>query len=297
MKDRIWAIFKSILWIIFELALFVIFFVPLSGLLTWLALNTFPGSESYSIAENPVKTLVFDYMPLFLASIISLYVVHSLIFKRDWETTGFTKKWYSRATLVAGMLAFFFLALSFLCLYAVGFMQIDEIDFNPALFFGFVLLFLVQSSFEEIVSRSFMIPSIATHSNVWVALFISSSVFAILHVFNANITVLSTLNIFLAGLLLGLLYLRYESIWPAISFHVAWNFFQGSFFGFEVSGNEVYSYLDTSETGPDLLTGGPFGLEGSLICTLLLTTYSAYLLNRWSKSGQFVLLSKRAVNS
>jgi len=297
MSDRIWTVIKSILWIIVELALFVILFVPLAALFTWLAIISFSGEESYNIGENPILTLVLDYLPLFLASIISLYVTHVLIFKRSWISTGFTKKWYSMDTAVAGFLAFAFLALSFIVLYMLGFMQIDEVNFDPALFFGFMLLFLVQSSFEEIVSRSFMIPSITAYSNVWIALFISSSVFAILHIFNDNITVLSTLNIFLAGLLLGLLYLRYESIWPAISFHVAWNFFQGSFFGFEVSGLDVYSYLDTSETGPDLYTGGSFGLEGSLICTLLLTAYSTYLYNRWSKSDGFVRLSKRAVNS
>lgn len=286
--DRIWAYTKSILWIILELAIFVIIFIPLTGLLTWLATITMDYEGSYSLAENPMTTLVLEYLPLFIASLVSLYITHTVIFKRSWISTGFTKKWYSNSTAKAGTIAFFFLAVSFLTLYTLGFMRIDGINFKASLFFGFLLLFIVQSSFEEIVSRSFMIPTITAYSNVWVALFISSSIFAILHLFNANITILSTLNIFLAGLLLGLLYLRYESIWPAISFHVAWNFFQGSFFGFEVSGHEVYSYLDTTEIGPDLYTGGPFGLEGSIICTLLLMTYSAYLFMQWPKTDHFV---------
>ena len=290
--DRIWAYVKSILWIILELALFVIFFVPLTGLLTWLATTALAHEGSYSLADSPLITLVLEYLPLFLAALTSLYITHTVIFKRSWISTGFTKKWYSGSTIKAGVIAFSFLAVSFLVLYALGFMRIDEINFKASLFFGFLLLFIVQSSFEEIVSRSFMIPSITAYSNVWIALFISSSVFAILHIFNANITILSTLNIFLAGLLLGLLYLRYESIWPAISFHVAWNFFQGSFFGFEVSGYDVYSYLDTTEIGPDLYTGGSFGLEGSIFCTLLLISYNAYLFNRWSKKEHFVRLQK-----
>jgi len=153
MSDRIWTVIKSILWIIVELALFVILFVPLAALFTWLAIISFSGEESYNIGENPILTLVLDYLPLFLASIISLYVTHVLIFKRSWISTGFTKKWYSMDTAVAGFLAFAFLALSFIVLYMLGFMQIDEVNFDPALFFGFMLLFLVQSSFEEIVSR------------------------------------------------------------------------------------------------------------------------------------------------
>ena len=296
MLDKTWAVLKSIIWIIFESAIFVIIFMPLTGLFTWLADMVVDRKGSYSPTEDPITTLLLIYLPLFLSAGVSLYVTHVLIFKRSWISTGFSKKWYSRETIVAGLLAFCLIGICFSMLYALGYMRIDQVYFDPSLFFGFMLLFIIQGSFEEILNRSFMIPSITAYSNVWIALFISSLVFAILHVFNANITVLSTLNIFLAGVLLGLLYLRYESIWPAISFHIAWNFFQGSFFGFEVSGLEVYSYLDTAEIGPDFLTGGPFGLEGSIICTILLTTYSAFLYKRWSKSESFVRLSKSTLN-
>ena len=288
--NRIWASIKSILWILAEFIIFVIIMVPITYGLNMAFTGIFHLGDSYNIAEHPLEILAIEYLPLFIASMISLFITHTLIFKRAWPATGFVRAWYSAGTIRAATLAVVILGLSFIGLYIVGYMAIEKIDFDATLFFGLLILFIVQSSFEEVVSRSFMIPSITSRSNVWVALFISSALFAVLHLFNDNITVLSTLNIFLAGALLGILYIRYESIWPAISFHAAWNFFQGSFFGFEVSGNEVYSYLDTTETGPDLLTGGTFGFEGSIICTLLLIIYTAYLYKKWSKSDQFIRL-------
>ena len=54
--------------------------------------------------------------------------------------------------------------------------------------------------------------------------------------------------------------------------------FQGSFFGFEVSGFDVYSVINSEETGMDLFTGGPFGFEGSILATLLLGGFSLWII-------------------
>jgi len=289
MVNQLWSIIRSILWIVAELILFVIIIIPIAGGLNFLLgkLISFPDNSSIDI--NPYYMLVTEYIPLLTASVISLYVTHSLIFKRSWNVSGFNNGYRHRSTIDAALIAFAFTSIGFLVMYVLNYLEIAAIQFDIALFSGFILLFIIQSSFEEVVSRSFMIPSITTRSNVWIALLISSSLFAILHLSNPNISFISTANIFLAGLVLGLLYLRYESVWPAITFHAAWNFFQGSFYGFEVSGYDFYSYIDTTETGPDWFTGGSFGFEGSLMTTTLLITYSGYLFDCWSKNPRFIL--------
>ena len=281
--NYLWDILKSILWIVVEFLLFVIILAPISYLINFVINAAIDIPDNISLADNPVYTLLNEYIPLLIGSLFSLYLTHVVIFKRPWAITGFSRgrKWPD--TLMAGFMAALFISLGFGLLYILRYIIVDTVDFDFLLFGGFILLFFVQSSFEEIVSRSFMIPSITARSNIWVALFISSSLFAILHLTNPSISLTSTINIFLAGLVLGLLYLRYQSIWPAISFHAAWNFFQGSFYGFEVSGHEVYSYIDSTENGPDWLTGGSFGFEGSLMTTLLLLSYSIYLYDKWDK--------------
>ena len=53
--------------------------------------------------------------------------------------------------------------------------------------------------------------------------------------------------------------------------HGIWNWLQGNFFGFEVSGHECGpTLLNLKEIGPDWITGGTFGPEGGIICTLLI---------------------------
>ena len=76
-----------------------------------------------------------------------------------------------------------------------------------------------------------------------------------------------------AGLMLGLLYHVTRSLAVCIGFHAAWNFFEGPFYGSPVSGFKTDGWLMSTFTGPDWLTGGTFGLDGSAVlvavCSLI----------------------------
>ena len=117
--------------------------------------------------------------------------------------------------------------------------------------------------------------------NKYIALIISSLLFAVMHLANANVTVLSFVNIFLAGVLLGIYYVHKRNLWLPISLHFSWNFFQGPIFGFEVSGVDVTGVIIQDIHGPDLITGGTFGFEGSVIATLLMVIAIALLQYRF----------------
>ncbi len=137
-------------------------------------------------------------------------------------------------------------------------------------------LFVCVGFYEELVSRGYQLTNLAEGLNVaavgprgaivlaWV---LSSSVFAAVHLFNPNTGVLSTLNIFLAGMMLGAGYVLTGQLAIPIGLHTTWNFFQGNVFGFPVSGLDLVdaTFLSTRQTGPDLLTGGPFGPEAGLL--------------------------------
>ena len=51
--------------------------------------------------------------------------------------------------------------------------------------------------------------------------------------------------------------------------HFSWNFFQGPVFGFEVSGINFGSIITQSVSGHELITGGEFGFEGSILASCL----------------------------
>ena len=137
-------------------------------------------------------------------------------------------------------------------------------------------LFVCVGFYEELVSRGYQLTNLAEGLNVaavgprgaillaWV---LSSSVFAVFHLFNPNTGVLSTLNIFLAGMMLGAGYVLTGRLAIPVGLHTTWNFFQGNVFGFPVSGLTLVdaTFLSTRQNGPDLLTGGPFGPEAGLL--------------------------------
>jgi hypothetical protein len=77
-------------------------------------------------------------------------------------------------------------------------------------------------------------------------------------------------NIFLAGVLLSLAYVRTRSLWFATGLHAGWNWTMASLFGFPVSGLSIVDtpLYDARETGADWWTGGAFGPEAGLAGTL-----------------------------
>jgi hypothetical protein len=94
--------------------------------------------------------------------------------------------------------------------------------------------------------------------------------FAALHLGNAAVSILALSNLFLGGVLLAYGYLLFARMWVPIGAHFAWNLLAGPLFGYEVSGHRpLESVVLTIDRGPALMTGGDFGIEGSVIVTLL----------------------------
>lgn len=97
-----------------------------------------------------------------------------------------------------------------------------------------------------------------------------SLVFAAVHGANTAVTPVGLLNIFLGGLVLSLAWAWFERLWFPIGLHLGWNLMSGPVLGYEVSGYApAASLLDVSGTGPPLMTGGAFGIEGSLWMTVM----------------------------
>ncbi len=163
-------------------------------------------------------------------------------------------------------------------------------SFGAGIFWA-VALFLAVGIFEELLSRGYLLHNLAEglHFSFWspaVALVLawvfSSLVFGLGHLGNPNATWVSTANLVIAGLFLGLGYVLTGELAIPIGLHITWNFFQGNVFGFPVSGtasNRV-SILAIEQQGPDLWTGGRFGPEAGLI-GLLAILIGAVLVLLW----------------
>lgn len=148
-----------------------------------------------------------------------------------------------------------------------GWYKIIGCSFNVAFLYRYLMAYFVVAVGEEIVFRGIMFRLLDSQFNLWVALIFSSFLFGAAHIINPNATVVSTIGISLAsGVLFGLLFKYYRTLWVPIGIHWSWNFVQGTVAGCPVSGGAPdYSILQSVTDGPELLTGGFFGPEASII--------------------------------
>ena len=111
-----------------------------------------------------------------------------------------------------------------------------------------------------------------------------------MHMSNEHVTVLAYINLFLCGLLFGLLFVESGSIWMVAALHSGWNFLQGNIFGISVSGTaKSSSVFDSSfADGWSFMNGGDFGLEGGLAVTIVLAVGIYVVYRRMERSGMLV---------
>lgn len=143
----------------------------------------------------------------------------------------------------------------------------------------FLFIFAAAATVEELVFRGYPLQVLAEGSRRWIAGLLLCLVFTWGHVNNPDVTAVGIANIFLAAVVLTLLYFQTRRLWLPIGLHLSWNFAQSWFWGFDVSGIEIEDrLLVVAASGPDLVTGGGFGIEGSALTTVLFAALAAWLL-------------------
>ncbi len=134
---------------------------------------------------------------------------------------------------------------------------------------GMAIIWLLYFSLvgwnEELLFRGYRMQNISEGLNPWWGVILSSLWFGSAHWLNPGASWQSMIGIFLAGIFLAFGYLRTRQLWLPIGLHISWNFFEGTVFGFPVSGMDMYSLIHPSITGPEAWTGGAFGPEAGLI--------------------------------
>lgn len=134
---------------------------------------------------------------------------------------------------------------------------------------------------EELMFRGVLFRFSEEFGGSWFALVLTSALFGLAHINNHDATWVSSLFIAVeAGLLLGAVYMLTRNLWMCMGFHAAWNFTQGFIWDVPVSGFDVHGLVIAKLTGPVLLSGGPFGLEASLIAFVLATALGIFYLKK-----------------
>ena len=234
-----------------------------------------PGNGVASIQEFFYHYILYYELFSFVFILLLFIFWVKVIEKNSLSTLGFVKKnWlkYLGWGILISLLQMGVIALVYQ-VGGIGTFELNELSLEPILFIlGLFPFWLLQGGTEEVATRGWLLTRIAARTNLPFAIAISSSLFGILHMGNAGVTFLSVLNIILDGVLAGLLFIYTDSIWLVVAQHGTWNYVQGNLLGFQVSGTgadaSIFSF--SMGSGPDWLTGGAFGAEGSIITTLVL---------------------------
>jgi membrane protease YdiL (CAAX protease family) len=142
-------------------------------------------------------------------------------------------------------------------------------------------IFILAAAGEEAIFRGYPLQTMARSRLAWVAIIITSVIFSWGHLENPNaVRGFTFVNTAIAGVWLGIAYLKTRNLWFPLGIHWAWNWTMGAVLGLPVSGIESltpHPFLRATDLGPAWLTGGSYGIEGGAACTLALILSTLFI--------------------
>lgn len=242
--------------------------------------------ESTKTSIQELTLLLFNFIGTFI--VLWLFMKH--VDEEKFINLGFkikNRKWDIIIGIVIGLIT---MSIGFVILISLGEITFRKINYDSYDLIILILLFILVAFAEEVLLRGYILRNLMISFNKYLALILSSIIFSIMHIFNPNIDVFALFELFIAGIFLGLSYIYTKNLWFPISLHFSWNFFQ-SFLGFNVSGKDFYSLIELGITKNNILNGGAFGFEGSIlslaasiIMILLIKNYYNRLIIREKKN-------------
>lgn len=220
-------------------------------------------------SELPIKTVMVFFVSL------ATWIV-SRIEKRPLSDYGMPFRQAFGVRFWEGSVwGFVMLSAILLILRVSGHFQVDSVALAGAAIFRWALAwgvtFLAVSWNEEFVFRGYWLFSMSRRMRFWPAAFFLSAVFGAAHLGNHGENVLGILQVVATGLLFCLMIRRTGNLWFAVGFHATWDWAETFFYGTPDSGLfGVGRFLNTSVRGPNWLTGGSAGPEGSVFAILIL---------------------------
>lgn len=212
--------------------------------------------------------------------------------KRSISSIGFWRNQWIRKYLRGALIGFVFISIPVMILLLTGIVQLQMQQITPTAIIGIVgslVAFLIQGATEEIVVRGWLFPVLSVRSHIWIGIVVTSFLFGFLHLLNPGITILSISNIILVGVFAAFYALKDSSLWGICAWHSLWNWAQFNIYGFAVSGMAMYStpLFKPVTKGSEVLHGGSFGIEGSIITTIMLSIASIILWRQlWGKNAK-----------
>ena len=269
-------------WIKSLLSFFLLFVPQIFGGIVLLLL----GFDLSKMSDGNIDLnmmISLEYSMIFTMGIM-LWLFMKFIDKQPLIKIGFQTKGRLKEFNYGLIMGLLIMAFAYVFLSLIGEIVFENYTFDLQKIFLSIILFIGVSVFEEVIFRGYMLKNLLESFNPYVALFISSIFFSLIHGSNPNVTTLGLCNIFLAGFFLGASYIFTKNLWFPIALHFSWNFFQ-SMFGFKVSGLDSYSIIEFTIPENNMLNGGEFGFESSFLSIIILIIGTFIIWNYFKKNN------------
>jgi len=262
-------------WLI--VAFYVIWFLTLG------VLQTIAGSLGGPAAVDTREAL-FQWLTL-ISVVVATWIMLRRVEKVPWSTVGLDRAAAAPPVIIKGAAyGAITIGLASMLLLATHMLRIDRTI--PGSWWGeaghSTIVLLPAAFFEELLIRGYAF-SVLRRAGGWrLALIVTSVVFGLLHAWNPGADAESILAVVVAGFFLGAILLATRSLYAAGAAHFAWNWVMSGALHIAVSGipSRDPDYR-TVETGPDWLTGGPWGPEGGFAAVAVMFVAIFYLYARY----------------
>lgn len=272
---------KGKFWMLEILLFLVVFFATdiameaVSSILTYLFGYNGAVAATGSLSSD-IQIIISKALNIVILLGVCLFC--KVVQKRKMTTLGFYKQDAVKEYLIGLLGGFACFSLAVLFSAALGGIRLEvspSFSAQPikviGIFLCFVIGFVFQGMSEEVLCRGYFLVSYARRYPVYAAILANALLFTSFHLANSGLSAVALINVFSFGIFMSVYFVRRGNIWGISAFHTIWNAVQGNFYGMRVSGNDNGSSVFTTTPVPDkeLLNGGDFGLEGSIIVTFI----------------------------
>lgn len=254
-----------------------VFFVVLSGLAPEIALGQAGLLDANDNPNGLLGFTAFLFVPFALLGLVVLAWVR-FVERRSFASIGLVRETATGKFLVGHLTGVGMASAVVAGIWLAGGLRIGAIApaiHSPEALAGIALLcagFALQSSVEELTFRGWALSAVSTRLGLVAAFALSSLTFVLLH-FERGASGLVYVNTALFALFACAWAIRRGHIWGAMGWHSGWNWILAVGFASRVTGLDAHLpalFVQTAMTGPDILTGGAQGPEGSIVCTAAL---------------------------
>ena len=242
---------------------------------------------SFSGTSNLVDEAFCLFLSIFLMTKISKLKIEQLGFTKDNIVFSYLKGALF-GTLQIFTVFFIIFGLKAIDVYYVG-------NISILLLIKVFIIFIFQALLEEILFRGYLMPFFSKVIGIKFTITLLSFLFTCIHLFNPNLDIIGLANVFLAGVTFSLIYYYTGNLWLVGAMHTLWNFILGFIVGSQISGIITYNsvFFSIPVENKDLISGGVFGFEASIVTTIVELTISLFVIYLIRKEKRIESLVKK----